>query len=64
MSREDFSGFQKYIKAAYDIKEAMVRLGFSRELIENLRDKIKLSKVIPQYVIDNQVKRDQQNIFN
>lgn len=55
MSRADFSMFEKYIEIAYDLNEAMDRLGLTRDMIEHLRDKIKLSKSIPQYIIDNQV---------
>jgi len=55
MSRTDFSMFEKYIELAYNLNEAMDRLGLTRDMIEHLRDKIKLSKSIPQYIIDNQL---------
>ena len=57
MSRDEFPTYQKCLKNAYNLHEAMERLGITRETIELLRVKIKSSKLIPQYVIDNQVKK-------
>lgn len=56
MSRDEFPTYQKYIENAYNLNEAMERLGFTRDDIERLRVKAKSSKLIPKYMIDNQVK--------
>jgi hypothetical protein len=43
------------IDGAYDLDEALDRLKFKKEILTQLRIKIKSSKVIPEIVIDHQV---------
>lgn len=59
MSEDSFAKmierFKKCFKAAYDFDEALDRQKLSRESIELLREKLKLSEVVPKLLIDNQV---------
>lgn len=47
--------FQRLFKSAYDLDEALERRNLTREGIELLRERIKSTKFIPKFVIDNQV---------
>lgn len=48
--------FQKIYKSAFCFDEALERQKLTREGVELLRVKLKSSKIVPKFVIDNQVK--------
>jgi hypothetical protein len=48
--------FQRIINNAYDYQEALDRQGIKQEDVDLLREKIKRSKIVPQYIHDKQVR--------
>jgi hypothetical protein len=47
--------FQRLYKGAFNFDEALERQNLTRDGVELLRIKLKSSKVIPKFVVDNQV---------
>lgn len=48
--------FQKCFGNAFDFDEALKRQDLTRDGIELLRVKLKSSKLVPKFLVDNQVK--------
>lgn len=48
--------FEEIINNAYDYEEALERQGIKQEDVDLLREKIKKSKLVPQYINDKQVR--------
>lgn len=49
--------FKELFGSAYDFDEACERQKLTREMVEQLREKLKSSEIVPKILIDNQVKR-------
>jgi hypothetical protein len=54
-SKATLSRIIQLIDGAFDINEALLLIGISRKTLELLREKVKCSKIIPKFMIDNLV---------
>lgn len=55
MSAEDLITFKKLLDNAYNYEEALKRQNLKQEDVDKLREKIKYSQHVPDFITDKQV---------